>query len=53
MYPIGKLIIIIANVGVIIWRIKIKKRKKADKETQRRHEDAMLYEDMLDDKKRL
>jgi len=63
MYPIGSgtLIIIISSIiGVIIWRIKIKKRKKRrsgkNKETQRRHEDARmlyLYEDILDDKKRL
>jgi len=42
MYPInlGTLIIIIANIGVTIRRIKIKKRK-ADKETQKRH--VMLH----------
>jgi len=40
----GTLIIIIASItGVIIWKIKIKRRKEeADKETQRRR-DMRIY----------
>jgi len=47
VYPIssGTLIIIIASIiGVIIWKIRTKRQKEeADREIQRRQEDAMIY----------
>jgi len=50
MYPVGSdtLVIIIASiVGIIIWKIKKVKTKRqieeANREIQRRQDDAMLY----------
>jgi len=50
MYPVGSgtLVIIIATIiGILTWRIKKIKTKRqteeANREIQRRHEDAMIY----------
>jgi len=47
MYLVGSgtlIIIITSIIGVIIWKIKTKRRKEeANREIQRRQEDAMLY----------